>query len=254
MLLSALYALRALRVRRHHVANPLRDCLAVTLTGLALLRAEVGTAEEGVSIAKHVVHAAIKAATPPGVHLVRPKVREQVVHVEEAIPEAEPESPRAALPVVGGHSAVLAVGVASEMTPLVVAVVLVRRKCIVEVAEEVVHVEVLEVRALASGPLGKGLIPIGVILLSFFLVAQHFVGLGDLLELLLGVLLLVFVWMVLHGQLAESLLDLPVRGRPVHPEQFVVVLSRPGLWQVREKHRAERCSQKCHAVPVHLGA
>ncbi|CAN7982445.1 unnamed protein product, partial [Ixodes pacificus] len=187
----ALHALRALRVRCHHVANPLRDCLAVpSLTGFALLRAEVGAAEEGVSVAKHVVHAAVEAATvkaaaPPGVHLVWPKVREQVVHVKEAVPEVEPESPGAALPVVGGRSSVLAVGVASEMTPakrrppaspLVVAVVLVRRKCVVEVAEEVVHVEVLEVRALASGPLREGLVPVGVVLLAFLFVAQHFVG------------------------------------------------------------------------------
>lgn len=223
----ALHALRALRVRCHHVANPLRDCLAVTLTGLALLRTEVGAAEEGVSVAEHVVHAAIeaaaieaaavKAAAPPRVHLVWPKVREQVVHVKKAVPEVEPESPGAALPVVGGRTSVLAVGVASEMTPLVVAVVLVRRKCVIEVAEEVVHVEVLEVWALASGPPRKGFVPVSVVLLTFLLVAQHFVGLGDLLELLLSALFLVLVWVVLHGQLAEGLLDLPVRGRPVHP-------------------------------------
>ncbi|CAN7982447.1 unnamed protein product, partial [Ixodes pacificus] len=146
-------------------------------------------------------------------------------------------------------------------SPLVVAVVLVRRKCVVEVAEEVVHVEVLEVRALASGPLREGLVPVGVVLLAFLFVAQHFTRplppprrtLGDLLELLLGTLLLVLVWVVLHGQLAEGFLDLSVRGRPVHPEQLVVVLSRSGLRQVGEKRRAECCSQKCHAAPVHLG-
>lgn len=236
--------LGTLCVRRHHVANPLCDCLAVSLTRLSLMRAEVRAPKEGVPVAKHLVHATVEATAPPRVCLVWPKVREQVVHVEEPIPEVEPKSAGTSVPVVGWGSAVMAVRVASEVIPLVMVVLLARSKRLVEMAEEVMHVEVLEVGTLATGSLSKGVLAVGVILLTLVLVTQHFVGLSNLLELFLGSLLLVLVRMVLHGQLPECLLNLPVCRCPVHSKQLIVVLAHLGFQQLNEQCRTERKSQK----------
>jgi len=63
-----------------------------------------------------------------------------------------------------------------------------------------------------------------VVLGPFLGIGENLVGLGDLLELLLGLLVPgVLVRVVLDGQLAECLLDLGVRGVAVDFEDLVVV-------------------------------
>lgn len=96
---------------------------------------------------------------------------------------------------------------------------------VVEVAEEVVHVKVVELRpaapvtALLEGGAAKL-----VVLLALLGVRQDLVSLRNILELLLGPWLLVLVRVVLEGQLAERLLDLPFSGRALDTQQLVVVL------------------------------
>ena len=63
-----------------------------------------------------------------------------------------------------------------------------------------------------------------VIALALRGVAQHLVGLVDLLELGLGLLVAgIQVWVVLLGQLAVGLLDLIVRGGAVYAQHLVVI-------------------------------
>ena len=59
---------------------------------------------------------------------------------------------------------------------------------------------------------------------AFFGVAQHFVGLGDLLETVLGVGLLANVRVIFASQPTISLLDVLFRGIAGHAENLVVVL------------------------------
>ena len=59
---------------------------------------------------------------------------------------------------------------------------------------------------------------------AFFRIAQHLVGLADLLEFFLGGLVVgIFVGMILDGQFAVGLFDLIRRGAFLDAEQFVVI-------------------------------
>jgi len=60
-----------------------------------------------------------------------------------------------------------------------------------------------------------------------FLLAQHVIGFGDVLELLLGFLGLVDVRMVFAGELAVRLLDVVVRSVLGDTKDFVEVFAEP---------------------------
>ena len=66
-----------------------------------------------------------------------------------------------------------------------------------------------------------------VVLLAIFLLAQHVIGFGDVLELLLGFLGLVDVRMVFAGELAVRLLDVVVRSVLGDTKDFVEVFAEP---------------------------
>ena len=66
-----------------------------------------------------------------------------------------------------------------------------------------------------------------VVLLAIFLLAQHVVGFGDVLELLLGFLGLVDVRVVLAGELAVRLFDVVVRSVLGDTKDFVEVFTEP---------------------------
>src|ERR1035437_61389 len=64
-----------------------------------------------------------------------------------------------------------------------------------------------------------------VVDLALLLIAQHVVGLGDFLELLLGPLVVgVHVWVIAPRSLAEGLPDLLRRRRLLHAERAVIIL------------------------------
>ena len=68
-----------------------------------------------------------------------------------------------------------------------------------------------------------------VVGLALLRVRQHLVGLFDLLELLfgfLGLVPLIAVRVILHGQFAVGLLDLVFGGRLGHPEHFIKIAFR----------------------------
>jgi hypothetical protein len=102
--------------------------------------------------------------------------------------------------------------------------------------EEVREVDVAQVLALARAeavePVGRRteILPRpiaaaeAVVGGALFLVAQRLVCLGDLLELLLGVLLLRDVRVVLAGELAVGLLDVFLGRVPLYAEDLVVIL------------------------------
>ncbi len=95
-----------------------------------------------------------------------------------------------------------------------------------EVAEQVAEVgEGLEVEAAgAAGAAAQAVMAVGVVEFALLLVAEHLVGLGGLLELLLAIGRVAgHVGMVLAGQLAVGLLDLLEVGVPGDAEHFVVV-------------------------------
>ena len=66
-----------------------------------------------------------------------------------------------------------------------------------------------------------------VVLLAIFLLAQHVIGFGDVLELLLSFLGLVDVRMVFAGELAVRLLDVVVRSVLGDTKDFVEVFAEP---------------------------
>ena len=68
-------------------------------------------------------------------------------------------------------------------------------------------------------------------------VREHLVGLGGLLEALLGVGVLVDVGVQLPGQAAKRLLDLGVVGAPGDAQDLVVV-----PWHLRAAHRSSYTS------------
>ena len=76
--------------------------------------------------------------------------------------------------------------------------------------------------------LAQPLLPEPVICRSLVGVAQHFIGLSNLLEPLLGVRLLVLVRVELEGHLPVGLLDLLLPSPFLHPQHPVVVLPHGG--------------------------
>lgn len=62
---------------------------------------------------------------------------------------------------------------------------------------------------------------------SLVLVLQRLVSIGDLLKLLFCTLwvVLILVWMVLHGKLLERLLDVCLRGVPSNTHNFIVIFA-----------------------------
>jgi len=76
---------------------------------------------------------------------------------------------------------------------------------------------------------------------TLFRVREHFVGLFGLLELLfgfLGLVTLITVRVVLHGQLAVGLLDVVVRGAFGNAQHVVEITFCHGGVQIRQRHRA----------------
>ena len=103
-----------------------------------------------------------------------------------------------------------------------------------DVAEDVAQVHTVAAEtaaeaARAAAVLGRivGVDPgkaVLVVELALLLIGEHLVRLVDLLELFLGFLVAgVVVRVVLHGQLAVSLLDLRIGGRLGYTQHFVVI-------------------------------
>ena len=94
-----------------------------------------------------------------------------------------------------------------------------------ELAEDVVEIEVAEDVFLGVALAEPGGAE-GIVLLAFFRIREHRVGLADLLELLFsGLVPGVFVRVVLEGQFTVRLLDLVGGGRFRHAENLVILHS-----------------------------
>ena len=75
-----------------------------------------------------------------------------------------------------------------------------------------------------AGPAPQARLPIAVVGGALFGITQHFIRLGDLLELLLGrFVTVVAVGVVGHGELAVGLLDVGLRGFPRNAQHRVEV-------------------------------
>jgi hypothetical protein len=91
-----------------------------------------------------------------------------------------------------------------------------------EVTEDVA--EVGEDRGIEAARAAQAGVAVGVVALLLVGVAEHAVGLGRLLEALLGLLVPgVAVGMILEGELPVGGLDLLIGGGPRDPEDLVVV-------------------------------
>ena len=99
---------------------------------------------------------------------------------------------------------------------------------VAELSEDVVHAHAAAFVEAASAATAEALrthrVAVTVVFLTLLLIAEDIVGLGSLLELLLGGLVAgVLVRVVFDGQLAVSFLDLVSRGCLAHPKDLVVI-------------------------------
>ena len=93
-----------------------------------------------------------------------------------------------------------------------------------ELPENVADIEIAEDVFLAVALVKTRLAEL-IVLLALIRVGKHGVGLGDLLELFLGLLIAgVFVGMVFEGQLAVGFFDFIGRGVLGNPEDAVIIL------------------------------
>jgi hypothetical protein len=78
-----------------------------------------------------------------------------------------------------------------------------------------------------AAPLGKRLVAVAVVGRAFVDITQHFVGLAQFLELVLGRFIAgIFVGMVLHCQLAVGLLDVLRAGISLHTQDVIIIAFR----------------------------
>src|SRR5690606_17746605 len=90
--------------------------------------------------------------------------------------------------------------------------------------------------AIAEGP-----VAVAVVGGALVLVHEDFVGLADLLEFFLGLLVVgILVGVILHGETAVGLLDLARLGVPRHFEDFVVAALLHGLTPKRRNRSIRR--------------
>ena len=105
-----------------------------------------------------------------------------------------------------------------------------------ENVERIVETARRPARAARPRPLRERRMPVAVVGRAFFRILQHLVGLGDLLEHLLGLLVAgILVGMILDRLLAVGFLDLLLRGVPAHAEQFIIVFLGHEWWWSREE-------------------
>lgn len=157
-LAKLLWFLRALGVRCHHVANSLRDRLAVALPTTPLVKhvavvilrmARKVRTREGVTTAEDFPEGPATATHPAVTFVV--EVGKEVVHVERIAEERV----GASVAMVLVRLLLAKVGMAVvEVRPAVL--LLVEVEGVVEVAEEVVHVEVVELRVGSVAALLEG--------------------------------------------------------------------------------------------------
>ena len=97
---------------------------------------------------------------------------------------------------------------------------------VAEAAEDILHAHAAAESSstAASGTATDTGVTELIVALALVGVAQHVIGLGQLLELLLGLLIpRVLIWVVLDGELAIGLLQLIGRSTLAHPEYLVVI-------------------------------
>lgn len=91
----------------------------------------------------------------------------------------------------------------------------------VDAAEDILEIDAAEqILGREAGDPGEAA---AIIIRALLRVGEHGVGLGDLLEALLGARLLVAVRMVLQGEAAEGVLDRFLVGITFDAEHFVIV-------------------------------
>src|SRR5690606_32390859 len=97
---------------------------------------------------------------------------------------------------------------------------------------------------------GEGAVAVAVVSGALLFVGEHLVGLPDLLELLLGaVIVRIFIRMILHREAAVGLLDLAPRGLAGHLQGFVIAALFHGITKRWRARTTRRRSPRGEGVP-----